>query len=388
MPLTEKGFERPSYNEILENQINRAKMLFGETIDTSEISALGKYIRINVADLDALYQTLEGVYYARFPNTATGLSLDRLCPFAGIKRNPATYAKHRILITGTVGAVIGADFEVSVENQSVTFHLTDTYKIGDNGTVEAIVECNVSGEVGNIISNDINTIVNPSADVENIVGIEIVKLGTNRESDAALRSRFALAIAGTGSGTAEAIKGAIMRVSGVDDCTIIENATPGTVNGIHPYSFVCYVLSDETPATDQLIGQAIFSKKPLGISASGSVRVSIKDNSGNEHGIAFERAVKKNVYMHIDIKTDSNFSETGIAQIKNNIVSYLAGFSNGSNLYLSSLYSYINIDGVVCVTTLELSTDDTNFSATNIYCNNNEAIRTTADLITITVNEV
>ena len=55
MSLTEHGFERPSYNEILEAQINRAKTLFGETIDTGELTALGKYIRINVADIDNLY---------------------------------------------------------------------------------------------------------------------------------------------------------------------------------------------------------------------------------------------------------------------------------------------------------------------------------------------
>ena len=125
MALTELGFERPTYDEILENQINRAKTLFGDTIDTSELTALGKYIRINVADIDTLYQTLEGVYYARFPNTASGVSLDRLCPFAGITRNAATYARHKVTLTGTAGATIEAGFEVSNENQSAVFHLID-----------------------------------------------------------------------------------------------------------------------------------------------------------------------------------------------------------------------------------------------------------------------
>ena len=77
--LTETGFYRPTYEELLEAQEMRAKELFGNDIDTSDLSVLGKYIRINVTDIDELYQTLEGVYNARFPNTSSGVSLERLC---------------------------------------------------------------------------------------------------------------------------------------------------------------------------------------------------------------------------------------------------------------------------------------------------------------------
>ena len=43
MPMTEKGFQKRTYAEILEAQITRAKDLFGNDIDTSEKSVLGKY---------------------------------------------------------------------------------------------------------------------------------------------------------------------------------------------------------------------------------------------------------------------------------------------------------------------------------------------------------
>ena len=101
MPLTELGFERPTYDELLQKQIERAKLLFGDDIDTGETTPFGKYIRINVADFADLYELAEKVYYARFPNAATGVSLDRLCPFVGISRNPATYARHKIRFHGT-----------------------------------------------------------------------------------------------------------------------------------------------------------------------------------------------------------------------------------------------------------------------------------------------
>lgn len=93
MVLTDTGFKRPTFADLLPGQINRAKQLWGEDIDTSEQSALGKYIRINVHDLAECYELLEDIYYARFPGSARGQSLDRLCTFAGVVRDPATAAR-------------------------------------------------------------------------------------------------------------------------------------------------------------------------------------------------------------------------------------------------------------------------------------------------------
>lgn len=132
--LTEKGFYRPTYDELLEAQEMRAKQLFGEDIDTSNLSVLGKYIRINVSDLDELWQTLEGVYNARFPNTASGVSLERLGVFAGISRNPATHAKHLVRIAGDKDTLVEGGFLVADESQEQTFHTYEDYVLGANGT--------------------------------------------------------------------------------------------------------------------------------------------------------------------------------------------------------------------------------------------------------------
>lgn len=378
MALTDLGFERPTYDEILENQINRAKTLFGDTIDTSELTALGKYIRINVADIDTLYQTLEGVYYARFPNTASGVSLDRLCPFAGITRNAATYARHQVTLTGTAGASIEAGFEVSNENQSVVFHLIDDYMIGDNGTVTAYVDCNEAGTVGNITSALINTIVNPSADVESVSGVTLTSAGKDRESDTSLRTRFSQAVSGIGSGTIEAIKGAIMGVNGVDGCTIKENDTDSTVDGIPPHSFECFVLSNDLTVTHSLIGQAIFEKKPLGIKAFGEISVEVADKYGNIHTVSFTKTIRKELYIEINLITNDSFPDNGEDIIKTNLVNFLSAFTNGATVYRSSLYNAINIDGVVSVESLKLSGTES-----NITCEANEVARVSPNNITI-----
>ena len=139
MVFTEKGYNRPTYSDILDQQIERAKVLFGEDIETDEKTPLGKYIHINAQDIAELHEILETVYYARFPDSATGQSLDRLLPFAGITRNQASYAKHKIKFTGTAGETIPGGFLVAAGG--LQFYTLEDYLIDEGGTVTGFVYC-------------------------------------------------------------------------------------------------------------------------------------------------------------------------------------------------------------------------------------------------------
>ena len=374
MPLTELGYKRPTYDDLLEAQIERAKLLFGEDIDTNDNTPLGKYIRINVADLADVYEILESIYYARFPNTATGVSLDRLCPFVGIARNPATYAQHNVRFSGTAGEYVPEAFEVSTADGSITFHTYDRLLIGEGGTVEGLVECEQAGTIGNVSLGKIDTILNPDANVESVEHLGIAQLGENVETDANLRYRFNQTIQGAGSSTANSIKGAIARVPLVDGVEVVENYTEETVNGIPPHSFECFVLSPESQ--DVLVAEAIFSKKPLGIKAHGDVDVEIVDESGVKHTISFSRTIQKNIYVKIAINTNVYFEEDGVEQIQSNIAQYINSLKNGENVYLSSLYGYIyKAAGIVNVSSLTISTDGSSYSTNDIEVDSNEVAR-------------
>ena len=56
--ITALGFERPTYDDLLQAQISRCKKQFGEDIDTSEIYVLGKNIRKIGYDLAQAYEYL------------------------------------------------------------------------------------------------------------------------------------------------------------------------------------------------------------------------------------------------------------------------------------------------------------------------------------------
>lgn len=387
MALTELGFERPTYDDLLEAQIDRAKELFGEDIDTNDSTPLGKYIRLNVKDLAECYEILEQIYYARFPHTASGTSLDRLCPFAGITRNQATYAKHNITFHGVAGEYVPVGFEVSTADGVTTFHTYEALLIGEDGTVSGVVECEDAGIIGNVVTGKIDTIVNPDANVESITHTGIASYGEEVETDTALRQRFDASISGTGSGTAGSISGAIARVPLVDGVTVVENDTDATVNGIPPHSFECFVLAPESQ--DILIAEAIWSKKPLGIKAHGDIDVDITDSAGITHNVKFSRTKQVDIYVKMSIYTNNYFELDGVQQIKDYIASYINTLKNGEDVYLSSLYSHIyKAAGIVNVSSLTMSTDGKTYSTNNIPISAENVARiSTASIEVVVENE-
>lgn len=386
MPLTESGFERQTYEEILSIQTERAKILFGDDIDTTENSTFGKILRLFCMDAAENQELAERVYLSAFPNTASGVSIDRLCSLVGVSRNPATYAQHTVKITGTAGRTVPMGFLVSAGD--VVFHTVDNYVMQGTstvGTVEAIVECNDAGVIGNVEVGEITEIVNPVVYVTGIEHTAIASEAKDTESDYELRKRIPLALSGTGSGTLEAVKGAVMRVSGVESVLVQENSTSSEVDGIPAHSFRCYVLASKDAKEE--IAKAIFSKKPLGIASTGDVSVTVLDIGGGQHVIRFSWTEEKTISIKCNITTDGNFSADSIQTIKDNLVNKLAGYTNGQGVTVTSLYSAIYVDGVTDVTSLTTSSNGSTYGTNEITLEKSQVARTTADSIEVIVNE-
>lgn len=385
MVLTDKGFKRPTYEELLAAQERRAKELFGEDIDTSGESVLGKFIRIGVYDLAECYELLEDIYYARFPNSARGQSLDRLCTFAGVVRDPATAAKLKVEFKGTAGAAVPAAFMLSGGGQ--TFYVDKDYVVGTDGTCEAYVRCTQEGTAGNLTSGMELSILNPAPDLESVAFVAVDTYGRERENDTSLRIRFNESVAGAGSASVDALKGALSRVAFVDGVAIVENDTEETVDGRPPHSFECYVLAPESQ--DQLVADAIFSKKPLGIKSVGEVAVQVLDEGNKPHTVRFSRTVKRSVYIRAKVLTNQFFETDGVAQMKDCLLEYINNLANGESVYLSGLYGCLHeVHGVVNVQSLQISSDGTAYSGDTIPIGDHEVARSAEEMLEIEVIEV
>ena len=382
MPLTDKGFNRLSYEEILEDITNKAKLLFGDDIDTSDNSTFGKIISLLSYDSSNNQELAENVHLSHFPKTARGVSLDYACKILGISRNPATYAKHQITITGEAGTLIEMGFLVSAGD--VVFHTTDNHTIGSDGTVIVEVECNEAGEIGNVPTGSINTIVNPVADVTEVTHNKILELGKNVETDESLRNRATTSQNNTGSGTLEAIRSAVLSVTGVESVYIEENDTnTTTIFGLPPHSFRCNVLAPETASHE--IAEAIFRKKTAGIPTAGNVTETVLDAGGTPHNIKFSWTKIYYVHVKCEIEVNTDYSDISENEIKNNLLNKINSLTNGQPLSTTSLYSAIFINGVTDVPLLEVSGNGDVYSAGLIGVTMDTVIRTKLDNISIVV---
>lgn len=384
MAVNEKGYVRPTYEELLEARIAQAQELFGDDIDTSDASPLGKFIRLAVDDLADAYEAQEIIYYARFPNTATGQNLDRLMPFAGITRNPATRARHTVEFTGTKGASIESGFLVGTTGDEEFYLVNGITLDSETGKATGTVECTELGEVGNVSVGAITEIVNPSVDVESVLHIAIEELAVETEDDVSLRKRFEDALYGSGAATMAAIRGAVMRVTGVRDCLIEENDTNETDSAGRPaHTFETFVRAPSS--ADQDIADAIFDKKPIGIKTFGDVSMSVTDVTGNTQTIKFSRISDKQVYIKMTVKTDSRFEVDGVTQIKNALIEYIESLGAGDDVIYTGLYRYIyGVAGVAEVTALTLSDDGTTYAAANITIDSDEIAALLEDNIEVT----
>lgn len=380
--LNENGYYRPSYEDLLETYSERAKLLFGEDIDLEETSTIGKLIRMWAYSDTDIYEDLENIYYSGFPHSARGQSLDRLLPFAGIYRNPATYTRRKICITGESGYVIEAG--TVVISGDLNFDIEEDCVIGDEGVVEVICVCEESGIVGNTAV--IDSMQEQVPEIEKVEDLGIVEAGKALETDQVSRIRFDESISGGGSGTYEAIKASIMRVEQVTSAYIIENNTDAEKGGIPPRGFKCYVLAPDSQ--NQAIAEAIFDKKPVGIPCVGDISVAVLDDGGIEHIIKFSHSTEIRIFAKIHIKTNAYFENNGIEQIKQNLNEYVYNLSNGEPVILSAMYSYIHsVPGVLETVSLQLSNNSFEFNSSNIVTAPYEVARLAIEDIEVIIDE-
>ena len=355
--ITEQGYTRRTYQEILESKIQKAKELFGEDIDTREITPLGKYIRINAYDQAETEETAEMLYYSIFPHTATGVSLDRLCQTVGISRRAASTSQYIVQMNGTAGAEIPIGFLVATET-GAQFYNISIATIGEDGTCRAIVECIEAGAIGNVAPQDINIIVHPDANIESVIGEECISAGEEEEDDVSLRLRFDKARNGTGGSSKAAIEGALARIETVQSAYVRSNEENEAVGGMPPHSIACYVQGGEDRHEE--IAETILEKKAFGIKTYGSEAVELDLGNGETYTVNFSHTENINIIVAIKIRTNVHFGgEKSKTEIINTVLTAINNLGVGNSVILSSLYGKIYaIDGVAEVTELKRSTDN------------------------------
>lgn len=371
--LTPQGFKRKRYADTLEEVLENARQQFGDDKNLSARSPLGIILRIFSWFLSIMYQLAEKVYYSGYIDTAEGSSLDRLVPFAAIRRRPPERANtDDFIIAGDPNTVVEAGFLVGREDDFL-YETTETVVLDTDGLATVSIRAVLGGAIGNAQPHTITEVINPIVGVDSVTNPTLVSGGRDQETDPELRERYKLSLSAGGSPTVNGIRASVLGVEGVRTATVVENNTSEVdTDGRPPKSFETYVLGGES----EDIAHAIFNRKAAGIEPYGTEEVTLMDDSGNEQLVRFSYSEQIPIYMNLEIQTDASFPLNGHEQIRTNIIQYIGGvdydgteytgLANGQNVIFTRMISIIHqTPGVTDIPVFNVGTDPDNLSPMN-----------------------
>jgi uncharacterized phage protein gp47/JayE len=105
--LTDTGFIAKTLLECKAELEETLKTLFGADIDLTPESAFGQLVGIASEREAQAWATGLAIYLSSYPDSATGISLDRVCSLTNITRLPALPTTGTVILYGVVGTVIG-----------------------------------------------------------------------------------------------------------------------------------------------------------------------------------------------------------------------------------------------------------------------------------------
>lgn len=450
--VTDQGFEKKTLSDILSEVESEQRSEISPNLNQLPDSSLGQENGIFCDKVRELWDVLEAVYNAAYPDSASGAALDDVCSITGATRLPETKSEVEAYATGdaatvlTVGRIlsvagIAADRFVSTVEATLAaataWQSTHDYEIGDvaanndgtdriyvctvdgtsagsggpTGTGTAIVDGSVTwayvgdglafalvpfeGESAgpvNAPAFTLTTIETPVTGWNNARNVnDPDPIGRNTENDPDFRARREELLRVTGAGTLEAIRSDVRDVEDVSEAFVLENVTDATdVNGLPPHSVEVLVRDGD----DDAIGQAIFDTKPAGIQthrdpgAQGRTVV-VEDSQGIDHDINFTRPDEVEIYVRSDVDVTDDFPADGVDQLKAAIVAAGDSSAIGEDVILEALKSFnFDVVGVFDVTDFRIDTVTPPVGTSNIAITVREVATFDTSRITINTNPV
>ena len=384
--VTERGFRRPTYVELLNAIEYKARELFGQRAVLTVRSPLGIFLRIFAWMLNILFALMEDVYNSRFVDTAVGTSLYNLGRAIGLSLLPAQKASGYVTFSGAVGTAIPSGFLVKTV-AGYQYAVLVAGRIGADGTVILPVQAVGTGADYNADAGTVKEIVNPLDGVSSCTNASAMTGGRWRESDEEFRDRYYKSVDFAGGVNADAIAGEILQnVEGVYSAICYENDTDEVdALGLPPHSFEVVAYG----GLDEEVAKAIFRRKAGGIQTYGGKTIPVVALNGQSYDIHFSRPATVPIYIKVyDLETDTNFPWDGESRIKAALISFIGGDVQGclpigtDVLYMALPGAILSVPGVVDFS-LSIGTSAAALAVKNIVIGTREKAVTNADAITI-----
>lgn len=325
-------------------------------LDLSDRSVLGQINAIMASKIYETWELAQAVYASQYPDTASGDALDSVCAITGTTRDVVTKARVTGQVTVNPNSPLPAGSVAHLSGQPSARFITLTTVASDpvGGVFDVVFEAESAGQLA-VAPNQLTVIAEP---VTGWIGVDNALAGTSgedREPDEELRIKRENELQGSGSTNVDAIRAAILQLTGVLDADVLENddtATDPTTGA--PGKSVFAIVHGGTAAD---IAKAIFDTKAAGIETWGSTTQAILDSMLNSHDIKFSYATTLSLYCDVTVLVDPNVFDAvnGPSDIEDAIEEYGNSLGIGDDVIHDQVRcAVLDIPGVIKATSLEI----------------------------------
>lgn len=370
----ETGFKKPTYPELLLDIQDEARSLYGEDVNLSSNTPLGKFCELLAFRQYELTEEIEYLYNSKSIFKSSGQALVDNLSDKLLYPRPTTKASGMLEVTTSGRVVLKRGFLFRGGNIGGTYQVLREVVINNEGKHLIPVESTEFGDGGNAMPRSINVIVTPTRNLDSVTNPEAFVNGQDKETDEELKDRYERSRAISGSRRIEAIEANILqRVDGIKNVRVLENDTMDEVGGIPPKSI--HTIYDGGDGKE--VARIVYEKKAAGIQAYGTDEYSFSNDKGIVNVIGVTKASKKDIWIKVTITVGDMYDvDRGEKEINKAIYKYIGGYydgveykglSMGSKIYATQAESAINCstDGILDLK-VEFSLDGESYSRTNI----------------------
>lgn len=359
--VTSTGFTRKNLEDILKALADRqhASPALGPSLDTDDETALGQLNGTFASELAEAWELLEECFHGMDPEDAEDFALTVLSSLTGTLRRAATKSTSALTVNLNAGTTLPAGSTVAVLNRPDITFTTDVAlgPVVSTGNYTAQSTCTQTGPIA-ALAGTLTVIVTPVSGWNTVTNPADAITGRAVDNDVTLRQRREDELALRGGSTLKGIKSDVLKVTGVNTASVLENTGEATdANGLPPHSFEVVIDDGDVPAaSNNSIAQAIWDSKPAGIQPFGTLSGTALDDLNVSHTVNFSRVTLKPVFIDVFITTTSDYDAiNGPTNIKTAVA------AEGNKLKIDADVIALNLRakaltvvGVVDVPTFEL----------------------------------
>lgn len=332
------GFTPDTYSDLWDAYIALLQAAFGN-INTDPESVIGHNTNLWSLSIAELNELAEDIISAQNPQAASKSSLSALVLLNGIQRQEAEYSTVSLTCTANAGGcTIPAGSLVSdgAGNQFATdAELILAPSASDSVSATAV-------EIGAVTAaaSTLTTIDSPVTGWASVTNAAAATEGQSEESDATLRARRQAVSERASTVSTSALYQAISDVTAVEKVRVEENYGVVTDSDGVPRNHVWCIVYGGNGAD---VVQAIFEHTSAGRGTHGGLSLLHTDaTTGVSKTIYFDRPTDIDIYVTVNLTTDTDYPAGGDADIEAAIEAHIEALDMGDDVVYSRFYTPVN----------------------------------------------